>query len=118
MQHQQQHVLRRGTFGRRSLNGKQMRPQRQLARQLEAKTRHSAQRRGQLILGDARGLKRKPHSRCGQHLLPRHPGALREHGAQALVTAHQIVQRALKRTAVERPRQPHRDRDRIGPGAG
>ncbi len=52
-----------GGLGRRSLrlDREQMRPQRQLARQIEAAARRGAQRRRKLVLGNACGLKRKPH---------------------------------------------------------
>ena len=77
-----------------------------------------AQRRGKLVLGDARDLKRKPRRRRRNHLLPRHARRLREHRAQALVTPHQVVQRARKRRAVQRTRQaapqPGSNRSRAG----
>ena len=63
---------------------------------------------------DRADLKPRPRRPRRQDLLPRHPEPVREHGAQALVPLDQIAQRRLQRRAVERARQPHRQRDRVG----
>ena len=88
-----------------------------VVRQLEAAARSRAQRIGQPGFGHAGGLKPEPHGLRRQHLLPRHPTRLREHRAQALMTRHQILQRALQRSAVERAHKPHRNRDQVGAAA-
>ena len=49
-----------------------------------------------------------------QDLLARDAERLGEHGAQALVPRHQVAERGLQRRDVERARQPHRQRDRVG----
>jgi len=78
-----------------------MRPQRQLARHLEAKPATSAQRRGQLILGDARGLASRAADAESTSCRGTPPvSGTRCRSSRA---GHQIVQRTFRRTAVERP---------------
>ena len=62
----------------------------------------------------ARDLQPRPRRRRRQDLLPRHPEPVREHRAQALVPLDQVAERRLQRRAVERARQPHRQRDHVG----
>src|SRR5262249_230799 len=58
----------------------------------------------------------KPHPprRPRKDLLPRHSLRLWEHRAQALVTLDNVTQRSLQRRNIQRSRQPHRHRDRVG----
>ena len=85
---------------------KQMRPQRQLARQIKAPARRSRQRPGKLRRSTAATSSTPaaaPPPR--QNLLPRHPKRLREHRAKALVPLHQVAQRTRQRRAVKRAPQ-------------
>ena len=107
MQQQQQHMLLGAEL-------EQMRPQRQLARQIEAPPGRSRQRRRKLGLLGRRNRKPQPRRRRLKDLLPRHPEMLREHRAQALVPLDQVAQRALQRRAVEPPDKPQRQRDHVG----
>src|SRR5262249_25146470 len=107
MQHQQQHMLARP-------HRKQMRPQRQLAPQRKPPTRRSRQRSRQPRLANPRHLKPHPRRRPRKDLLPRHSLRLWEHRAQALVTLDNVTQRSLQRRNIQRSRQPHRHRDRVG----
>ena len=92
----------------------QMRPQRDLARQIEAPPGRSRQRRRKPGRVDRANLKPRPRRQRRQNLLPRHPEPVREQGPQALVPLDQVAQRCFQRDAVERPLQPHRQRDHIG----
>ena len=94
-----------------------MRPQRQLARQIEPPTRYSRQRRRNTGLFERAHLKPRPRRRSLHDQLPRHSHPLRKQRPQALVPPGQIAQRCLQRRAVERTAEPHRQRDHIGPAA-
>ena len=79
-----------------------MRPQRQLAREIEALPRRRRQRLGRLASLTA--VDRKPRPRRGgvQDQLARHPERVGEDRAQALVPRHQVAERGLQRRDVER----------------
>ena len=80
-----------------------MRPQRQLAGQIEAPPGRRRQRRRKPGFLDRGNLQPRPRRRSLKDQLPRHPELLREHRPQALVPLHQVAQRPRKRRAVERP---------------
>ncbi len=107
MQQQQQHMLLGAEL-------EQMRPQRQLARQIEAPSGRRRQRRRKLGFLGRRNRKPQPRRRGLKDRLPRHPEMLREHRAQALVPLDQVAQRALQRRTIEPPHKPQRQRDHVG----
>jgi hypothetical protein len=109
--HQQQHhvLVRR--------QPEQMRPQRRLARQVKSRPCGARQRIGQVGLSDTLDREPWPRRRCIQDLLPRHPIALREDRAQALVPPDHIPQRGFQRTGVQLSAQPYRQRDHVGGAA-
>ena len=91
-----------------------MRPQRRLAREIEALPRRRRERLRQRRLAHRRDRKPRPRRSRVQDQLPRHPQRVREDRAQALVARHHVAQRGLQRRAIERARKPHRQRDRVG----
>ena len=93
-----------------TIQRKQMRPQRQFARQIEPPTRYSRQRRRNTGLFERAHLKPRPRRRSLHDQLPRHSHPLRKQRPQALVPPGQIAQRCLQRRAVEQHRMaaaPH-----------
>ena len=94
-----------------------MRPQRRLTRQIESLPRCARQRIRKARLGDTLDRKPRPRRRCLEDLLPRHPIAVREDRAQALVPPDHVPQRGFQRTAVQLTPQPHRQRDHVGGAA-
>ncbi len=84
----------------------QMRPQRQLARQIEAPSGRRRQRRRKLGFLGRRNRKPQPRRRGLKDRLPRHPGCSGKHRAQALVPLDQVAQRALQRRTIEPPHKP------------
>src|SRR2546421_1758817 len=107
MQNQKQYVLL-------PRQRKQMPPQRRLHPKLEPTTRRRRQRRAQPILPHRPYHQPRPRRLSRQNLLPRNPQRLREHRAQALVPLNQVPQRSFQRRRIERPKKPHRQRDRVG----
>ena len=91
----------------------QMRPQRQLARQIEAPARSRRQRCLKSRLIDRRNLQHRPRRHRFKDQLPRHPEMLREHRAKALVPLDKIAKRFLQSRTVEPARKPNRERDHI-----
>ena len=79
----------------------QMRPQRDLAGQIEAPPGRGRQRRRKARFVDRADLQPRPRRLRRQDLLSRHPEPVREQGPQALVPLDQIAERFLKRNAVE-----------------
>src|SRR5262245_14613507 len=113
MQNQQQNMLRALVAGRR-FQRKQVRPQRDLARQVERPLRRGTQRRLQMRFADRLDRQDRPRRARRQNLLPRNPQRLREYRAQALVPLDQVAQRRFQRRPIEQTRKPQRQRDRVG----
>ena len=93
MQHDQQNVLGTRMFILHDLE--QMRPQRDLARQIEALPGCGRQRRRKTCFIHRADLQPRPRRQRRQDLLPRHPEPVREQGPQALVPLDQIAERLL-----------------------
>ncbi len=96
MQQHKQHMLLGAEL-------EQMRPQRQLARQIEAPSGRRRQRRRELGLLGRRNRKPQPRRDGLKDRLPRHPEMLREHRAQALVPLDQVAQRPSSAARSSRP---------------
>ena len=79
-----------------------MRPQRRLARKIEAALRRRGQRRGQGRLRSPAVTASRGRAVRSQDLLPRNPERVGEDRAQALVALNQVAERSLQRSAVER----------------
>src|SRR5262245_42897130 len=94
-----------------------MHPQRRLARKIKPTPRRRRQRLPQRRFRHRLNQQPRTHRPRRQHLLPRNPQSLREDRAQALMAINQIPQRSLQRIPIQRPRQPHRQRDRVGRAA-
>src|SRR3979490_2107825 len=93
---------------------KHMHTQRRLARKIKARTRRRRQRSSKRGLINRRNRNPRPRRIRIQDLLPRNPERVGEDRAQALVALHQVANRRLQRSPVQRPPHPQRQRDRVG----
>src|SRR5262245_8336081 len=106
MQRKQQHMLVRTKL-------KQLRPQRRLYRHVKATTRRSRQRARKLALADRNNRKHSTRRLSRKNLLPRHPKRLRIDRPKDLVPLNKVIKRSRKRSPIQLPTQPDRQRDHI-----